>query len=233
MGVGMPRHRRAKEAGLVFHVLNRSAKRLPLFANAHDYLAFERVLIESLTRHEVALFAYCLMPNHWHLVLSPRSTGALSALMHWLTTTHARRWQLVRGLGGQGAVYQGRFKAIPIAGDPHFLWVCRYVERNALRASLVSRAEEWPWSSLWARLQEESDVSWLSRWPVDRPPDWVARVNEPQTNAELDGFRKAMTTGTPYGDEERCKGLRLALGIAPRRKRGRPPKTAPSTVLLK
>ncbi len=98
------------------------------------------------TVRRVAVFAYCLMPNHWHLVASPTAPGALSIFMHRLTTTHARLWHRARGSAGEGAVYQGRFSAIPIQCDRHFLIVCRYVERNALRASLVSRAEDWPWS---------------------------------------------------------------------------------------
>ncbi|MSO45289.1 MAG: hypothetical protein EXQ59_00765 [Acidobacteria bacterium] len=147
----MPRRRRAATAGLVFHVVNRAAKRVALFERHEDYAAFEQVLVSALSRFEVALFAYCLMPNHWHLVLSPQRDGALSRFMHWVTMTHARRWQTRRKLDGQGAVYQGRFKSSAIGADDHFLRVCRYVERNALRATLVTRAEEWPWSSLWRR----------------------------------------------------------------------------------
>jgi putative transposase len=106
-------------------VVNRAAKRTILFENASDYAAFERVLEAAVRRSRVAVFAYCIMPNHWHFLLSPPADGALSVFMHWLTTTHARRWQTARGLEGQGAVYQGRFKAIAIANDRHFLWVCR------------------------------------------------------------------------------------------------------------
>ncbi len=86
------------------------------------------------------------------LVLWPRRDGDLSRFMQWLTVVHVRRWHAHRHSGGTGQVYQGRFKSFPIQDDPHFLTVCRYVERNALRAKLVRRAEDWRWGSLWRRL---------------------------------------------------------------------------------
>jgi putative transposase len=181
---------------MVFHVLNRAAKRTRLFNEPRDYFAFEDVLEEAVQRIHVALFAYCVMPNHWHLVVAPQTDGALSRFMHWLTTTHARRWQNVHGVAGLGAVYQGRFKAIPIGNDRHFLWVCRYVERNPLRASLVERAEEWRWSSL-----HNVKSSWLADWPVSRPADWLMHVNRAQTDGELERFRDAIRNGRPFGDE--------------------------------
>jgi putative transposase len=171
------------------------------------------------------------MPNHWHFVLCPKADGALSCFMHWLTTTHARRWQDAHGLSGLGAVYQGRFKGIPIADDHHYLWVCRYVERNPLRASLVERAEDWRWSSLGTR--NEARRKWLAEWPVPRPHDWIARVNVPQTDAELLDFRQAMERGSPFGDDDWKREIEELLGMSPRRRRGRPCKHAPASVLFK
>jgi putative transposase len=208
----MSRRRRPSSAGLVFHVVNRAAKRVPLFEDHNDYLAFRTILAEGVRRFGIAFFAYCLMPNHWHFVLSPTADGALSRFMHWLTTTHARRWQIYRGLDGSGAVYQGRFKAIPISCDRHFLWVCRYVERNALRASLVTSAHAWHWSSLAERGAPSTDIT-LAEWPVPRPEDWVAHVNTPQTPAELEAFRRAMRRGEPFGDEEWQSRMSIALGL--------------------
>jgi putative transposase len=217
----MPRRRRASTAGLFFHVVNRAAKRATLFEDRTDYAAFERVIAAAVARSRVSLFAYCVMPNHWHLLLSPHVDGDLSRFMHWLTTTHARRWQTVRGLDGQGAVYQGRFKAIPVCDDRHFLWVCRYVERNPLRAGLVRRAEEWPWSSL-ARREADGKASYLTTWPVARPAGWTGHVNTPQTDAEVQAFRHAMRIGEPFGDEDWGRAVLNRMGVPPRRKRGQP-----------
>jgi len=227
----MPRKRRERSPGLVFHAVNRAAKRAVLFESASDYAAFERLLEEAVDRFQVALFAYCIMPTHWHFVLTPNVDGALSRFMHWLETTHARRWQDAHGLAGLGAVYQGRFKGIPIASDHHFLWVCRYVERNPLRACLVQRAEDWRWSSL--RRIDTDRPKWLADWPVVRPPDWISLVNMPQTDAEVEAFRRAMRTGTPFGDEDWRRRTEEALGIAPRRPRGRPRRQRLATVLFK
>jgi putative transposase len=227
----MPRRLRVSTAGLFFHVVNRAAKRVPLFECDADYAAFERVLIEAVSRTRIAIFAYCLMPNHWHLVVSPLEDGHLSRFMHWLTTTHARRWQTIRGLDGHGAVYQGRFKATAIKDDDHFLWVCRYVERNALRASLVPRAEDWRWSSL--RLRRKAGGEWLSEWPVRPSEDWLTWVNMPQTDREVAAFRLAMRTGDPFGDHMWQERIRTVLGLTSPRGRGRPPRTARATVLNK
>jgi len=225
----MPRRRRERKAGLVFHVLNRAAKRTVLFDHADDYAAFEQLLQEALTRFDVALFSYCVMPNHWHFVLAPLVDGALSRFMHWLTTTHARRWQEYHSVAGLGAVYQGRFKSIPIAQDRHFLWVCRYVERNPLRAGLVERAEEWQWSSLTRHGSER--WSSLAEWPIHRPADWMLQVNTPQTEAELHDFRQAMRTGEPFGDDDWKRQLEGTTQWPPRRPRGRPRRPQPASVL--
>jgi len=198
----MPRRRRYQIDGHVYHVVNRAAKRARLFSVASDYQAFERVLEETASMHQsdVAVFAYCVMPNHWHLVAAPSASGALSAFMHRLTTTHARLWHHRRGTTGEGAVYQGRFVSIPIQSDRHFLIVCRYVERNALRASLVSRAEDWPWCSLSRRVSESP--TWLAPWPIQRPASWEREVDTPQTLAELEALRQATRRGRPFGDDE-------------------------------
>jgi putative transposase len=216
----MSRPRRLSPKGLVFHIVNRAAKKLPLFDDDGDYAAFERIMREGLQRFQVAILAYCIMPNHWHFVASPHVDGELSRFMHWITTTHACRWQAARETLGLGAVYQGRFKAIPVKADDHFLRVCRYVERNALRAGLVTAAEDWPWGSLWRRTHE--DGSWLADWPVARPINWREIVNMPQTEAELAAFRSAMNRSMPFGDPEWSETVRGQFGLPPRRARGRP-----------
>jgi putative transposase len=205
----------------VFHVVNRSAKKARLFDTHDDYLAVRNVLALGVERFGVELFAYSIMPNHWHYVIATRIDRELSRFMHWFETTHARRWQLAHGSEGLGAVYQGRFKSIAIQADAHFLWVCRYVERNALRANLVSRAEAWPWSSLWQRIHG-SEGPPLSEWPTPQPGNWLTHVNTPQTDGEMDAFRKAMDTKQPFGDEQWSRETAKSLGCTTRRPRGRP-----------
>ena len=88
-------------------------------------------------RHHMRLLAYCLMPNHFHVLLWPREDGDLSRFMSWLTMTHTQRWHAHHRTAGTGHLYQGRFKSFSVQSAEHFLTVCRYVERNALRANLV------------------------------------------------------------------------------------------------
>jgi putative transposase len=120
---------------------------------------------------------------------------------------------------GSGHLWQGRFRAFPIAEDEHLLRVLRYVERNPLRAGLVKRAGDWPWSSAVARVGQPL----LDPGPVPRPTDWLARVDEPQTEAEMKGVRR----GRPYGNASRMVEAARRLGLeASLRPRGRPRKTA-------
>ena len=88
-----------------------------------------------------------LMPNHYHLVLRPQVDGEMSRFMGWVGGTHTMRYHAHYQTSGYGHVYQQRNKSFPIQDDEHFLVVCRYVERNALRAELVARAEDWRWGS--------------------------------------------------------------------------------------
>jgi putative transposase len=225
----MPRRARYLTAGLIFHVMNRGAKRAVLFETPGDYEAFVRLLSVALDRFTIALFAYCVMQNHWHLLLSPRTDGALSKFMHWLTTTHARRWQSFHQANGQGAVYQGRFKSIPVRDDAHFLWVCRYIERNPVRAGLVSSATDWRWSSAGQRAREIAVPS-MTTWPLPMPADWSAYVDAAQTTAEVEAVRQAINKGQPLGDQVWCSEMLRKLGRDPTRRRGRPRRTRPGVL---
>jgi REP element-mobilizing transposase RayT len=139
----MPRSARHAPGGIIYHALNRAVARLPLFQKDGDYEAFERVLALALKKYPIRLLAYCVMPNHWHMVLWPREDGELSAFLRWLTLTHSMRWHTHYHTTGTGHLYQNRFKSFPIEADDHLYTVLRYVERNALRANLVKRAEDW------------------------------------------------------------------------------------------
>jgi putative transposase len=226
----MPRRLRQAGGGIIYHVLNRGVGRRTLFDKPDDYEAFEKVLEEVVERTRVRLLCYCLMPNHWHLLLWPREDGELSEVLRWLTVTHTQRWHAQRNSAGTGPVYQGRFKSFPVQSDEHFLTVARYVERNPVRAHLAARADDWRWSSLWHRLH---DASWaakvLSRWPVAEPPDWVRRVNRALTAGELAALRRSVQRGQPYGSDAWVRSAAKRLGLESSvRPRGRPRKKPPS-----
>ena len=221
----MPRRARNAPGGYVYHALNRAVARLPLFEKNADYAAFERVVAEALEKHPIRILAYCVMPNHWHFVLWPRRDGELTAFLRWLTHTHTMRWHAHHQTAGTGHLYQGRFKSFPVETDEHLHGVLRYVERNALRARLVRRAENWRWSSLWRRCQGEAGL--LAPWPVVEPADWVDRVNAAQTEAELAAVRHCVVRGTPLGSAEWTRRTARRLGLeSTLRQRGRPRKAA-------
>src|SRR3989304_311403 len=137
----MPRTARVSPAGILFHVLNRGVGRMRIFRAEKDYHAFPRFGDQTLRVAPMRICAYCWLPNHWHFVLWPERDGDLSRFMQRMANMHTQRWQRAKLCVGYGHLYQGRFKSFPIESDEHFYCVVRYVERNALRAGLVQRAE--------------------------------------------------------------------------------------------
>lgn len=214
---------------MVFHVLNRGNDRRDIFSDADDFAAFLGVMKETAERAPMRILACCLMTNHWHLLLWPEKDGELATFMQRLTTTHVRRWHLHRHSVGRGHLYQGTYKSFPVENDEHFYTVCRYVERNALRAGLVNRAEAWPWSSLAIRQRAcpAELLPALSAWPVPMPRAWREWVNEPQTEAELKAVRASLQRGRPFGSDEWQNETAKQLGLEHTlRSRGRPRKVS-------
>ena len=205
---------------LVFHVMNRAARRIRLFEEAADYEALLRAFEEGRSRTGIDIFAYCVMPNHFHLLVRQLKPNQLSDFMRWSQLTHARRWRQYRDSVGFGAVYQGRYQAIPIQTDQHFVAAARYVERNPLRANLVAAAEEWPWSSLAQRCRNSNALT-LTAWPIPPSEAWVARLNVSEPAVELDAIRRALRKGLPFGGQAWSKEL-TGASVRPKR-RGRPP----------
>jgi putative transposase len=223
----MPRQKRADEAGSIYHALNRGNARQTIFHKNEDYEAFVRVLGEGLERYPVELFSFVLMPNHWHMIVRPSEDGLMGRMLRWVTATHTQRYHAHYHTSGEGHVYQSRFKSFPIADDEHFLVVCRYVERNPVRANLVERAEDWQFSSLWrwAR-QSDRNPGLLSPWPIARTPNWMERVNQLLSEKELQAVRECVGRGRPFGPQAWTQEVaqRTGLGYS-LRPRGRPQKS--------
>jgi putative transposase len=229
-------------------VINRANARFRMFRKGADFEAFERVLEEAVFRADgsVSLLAYCVMGNHWHLVIQTHAHRAMGQMMRWLTTTHAGRYRVAhsrKDQDGIGHLYQGRYKSFLIEDDPHLLSVCRYVERNAARASLVERAEDWRWSSLWRwregpRNQGDESTAMLAPWPVsatgvrdkarfNRPRQWLRTVNTPLNEAELEALRLAIGRGRPFGGDAWVARMVTRHGLeSTMRSPGRPRKAA-------
>src|SRR5208282_5399194 len=196
----MGRVRRVDVGGMIYHALNRANFRSRLFRKAAHYQDFLALVEESLHFVPMRILAYCLMPNHWHLVLYPRADGDLAKFLQRITLTHTQRYHAQTRTVGYGHVYPGRYKSLPVESDRHFLTLVRYVERNAQRAGLVKKAEDWPWSSVYAR-RCGKEKQLLSRWPVAEPKDYVPWLNHPQPKEEIANIRYAIKRSRPYGSE--------------------------------
>jgi putative transposase len=220
----MPRRPRNSTGGLVYHVLNRGIARTEIFADEQDYLAFIAVLSEVQKKLPCRILSFCLMPNHWHLLLWPHLDGDLSEYMRLVTVTHTKRWHAHFGTSGNGPIYQGRYKAFPVKTDRYFLMAARYIEQNPLRAELVGRAENWKWSSLAFRETPElSSLLSLSGWPVRQPTNWISRVNDECPVDDLETVRLCVKRGRPFGDSNWQNRIAKELGSeSSLRPRGRP-----------
>ena len=216
----MPRIARATGGGLCYHVLNRGNGRTRVFHKDEDYQAFVDLIAKANQRIPMRVMGYCLMPNHFHLMVRPFGDGELSTWMQWLMTSHVRRYHA--HYHSSGHVWQGRFKSFIVQKDEHFLKAMRYVERNALKAGLVKRAQNWRFGSLYWRTAGRQ-LGLLSDWPVQRPRRWREMVNRPQNETELEALRRCVQRGRPYGDDRWVKRAAKQYDLETTlRPRGRP-----------
>jgi len=191
----MPRTARSIADHEIYHVLNRGNGGAGVFHTERDYVEFVRLLEDAKSSFPVQLLGYCIMPNHFHLILRPEAADALGYFMHWLMTTHVRRHHVRRNTAGH--VWQGRYKSFRIDGDAHFLMVLRYVERNPVRAGLAHSARAWRWSSHRERLGLER-TTLVDPVPMDLPTPWGTYVDEPLHGGELRKIRRSIQRQTPY-----------------------------------
>lgn len=220
----MGRPLRTDIGNIVYHILNRANGRMTMFKKPKDYQAFEHILAEAKEKYPMRILAYCVMPNHWHLVVHPKTDGQLAPFMRWLTLTHAQRWHAHYQNIGYGHLYQGRYKSFPVQKDEHFLQLVRYVERNAKRAALVKQAQDWQWSSLYIRefgTDEQREI--LSPWPVEADKDYLEWVNTSEPKEEVETIRYHIQRGRPYGQPIWMQKTAEQLGLESTfRNRGRP-----------
>jgi putative transposase len=172
----MSRGPRYVEPGGVYHVYDRGNARRTLFAAAEDFDHFVNVLRNNRSRSGVELLAFCLMPNHWHVVVRPCTARDLARSVARWKQVHTERVHRAEGTEGEGHLYQSRFRSRLLETPEAIFDCCRYVERNALSAGLVARAEEWRWGSLWHRVRSDPQKL-LDPMPVELPEEWVGIVN--------------------------------------------------------
>jgi putative transposase len=196
----MPRQPRIDIGGEIYHIINRSNARVKIFDNDKDFQLFEKLLQDAQEITDMRILAYCIMPNHFHLVLYPHNDGDLQEFMKWLTNAHTRKYHVQHKTIGSGHLYQGRYKSFLDQTDSYLLQLLKYVEQNALRAKLVTKAEDWKYSSLWRRKQGTvQQKKLLSKWPIDTPQNYLMWVNE-QDDDMIEEIRGCISKGKPFGD---------------------------------
>ena len=186
----MARKNRFAPPDLTYHVVNRGNDRKIVFRQDLDYIAFMELLAGGVRKFNVLVFGYCLMPNHFHLLMEPRAVGALSAFMEWVTGRYACAFRRQTGTLGHGHVFQRRFWNAAISDDLAFVSVLRYIEANPVRASLVPEADLWPWSSFTDRATRARKI--LSSLPLALPPRWSELVNAKQSEEALSKIRSEL-----------------------------------------
>ncbi len=223
----MPRTIRKTLGGCLYHVLNRANGRLKIFKKRDDFLAFERILGQAQERFDMRICGYCLMGNHWHLLLWPRSDGDLSAFMQWLTVTHTMRYHSSHGTAGMGHIYQGRYKSFPVQEGTHYQNVLRYIEANSIRAKLVAAADEFEWSSYrfhTGQPQEEKQLM-ISHGPQELPENWPSLVNKAMPKSDVADICNSIKRGAPLGDDQWRLQIAAELNLqSTLNPRGRPKK---------
>ena len=228
----MPRPLRPIDDGLVYHVISRGNNRQEVFRKPEDFQAFLNVLADLKERKPFELYGYCLLNNHFHLLMRPVD-ATISRILQSLLVSHTQRYHKHYHSGGH--VWQGRFKSPVIQNDEHLLTVLRYIEANPLRAGIVSQAADYRWSSYQTHGLGREDplvdrlttYEELSPYAKIRRRKWAEQVHVPFAEALLSQLRRSNHTGLPFGNDAWVKRLakKLALDLTIR-PRGRPKKAA-------
>ena len=203
-------------------MLNRGNARAKVFHKEGDYAAFVDLLAAANERLPMRILGYVLMPNHFHLVLWPRTAGDLSRWMQWLLTRHVRRYH--RHYHSAATSGRDASKPFPIEQDEHLVTVLRYVERNPLRAGLVERAQDWHWSSLAWRPKGKRPAM-LAKWPIACPRGWIELRQAAADGSGAPGLATQHRPRHPFGDDRWNQRVAKRLGLeSSLRPRGRPRK---------
>jgi putative transposase len=205
----MPRVARAVVPELPHHVTQRGNRRQRTFFSDDDYLLYTELMAASCRKHGVEVWAYCLMPNHAHLVAVPRTPDALRRA---IGEAHRRYTvEINRREGWTGYLWQGRFASFPM-DDRYALSASRYVERNPVRAGLVPHVDEYRWSSARAHLLGCDDKLVSVAPLLSRMPEWSAFLGAAVHPELADELRRHSNTGRPLGTDEFVRNLERQVG---------------------
>jgi putative transposase len=193
----MPRIPRGDVAEGIYHIINRGNMIMQIFDDQDDYEYFLELLKKGSKKEHISIHAYCLLPNHFHLLLSPTYEGSLSRMMQWVMTSHVRYYHKKNKTSGH--VWQGRYKSFIVEKESYYISLMHYIEANALRAGLVTRGEEWVYGSLYERTTKEKTL--LCEPFIEIGDDWVNYINEPMKIYEIEKIRNSVNRQAPLGEE--------------------------------
>jgi len=228
----MARLARIVVPGVPHHVTQRGNRREAIFFEDGDHEIYLDLLAEQTSKSGVSVWAYCLMPNHVHLILSPVRADGLGRA---IGETHRRYTNFINARGRwTGHLFQSRFASV-VLDDTHLIRAVRYVSLNPVRARLVSRPEDWPWSSVRAHLSGTDDAVLAVRPVLDRVPRLKALLEADSDDDDFSDLRRAEASGRPLGPAEFVTGMEKVLGrkIARRAPGRKPSREIDSTRQLK
>ena len=218
----MPRLARLVVPGLPHHITQRGNRRQQTFFCDEDYAAYVELMADWCRERGVEIWAYCLMPNHVHLIAVPRSEDGLGRAIGEAHRRYTRRINFREKW--RGYLWQGRFASF-VMDEPHLLAAARYVELNPVRAKLVECPDQWPWSSAKAHLRGRDDRLVRVAPLLAMIADWRSFLNSAIPEEELRDFRSHGRTGCPLGSTHFVARLEQTVGRTLRpRKGGRPSK---------
>ena len=219
----MTRIARVIAEGMPHHITQRGNRGLQTFFSEDDYRAYLELMANWCGKYDVKICAYCLMPNHIHLIAVPSKKETLRLAIGEAHRRYTRRINFSQGW--RGHLWQERFSSF-VMDEPHFLACLRYVENNPLHAKLVKQPEQWPWSSASAHIKAKNDilvdVSYALSIVQD---DWKRFLSKAESFEQMETFRKHERTGRPLGSDSFVQMLeqKLARILKPQRP-GRKPK---------
>jgi len=224
----MARYARPVYAGIPHHITQRGNRRETMFFNDENRRAYLDWLNAYCTKHLVEVAAYCLMPNHVHIVAIPQTTNGLERVFRGLHTRYAQ--YINRRLGWSGHVLQGRYFSSAL-DEAHFVAAVRYTERNPVRAHMVQRAQDYRWSSAASHCGLRNDTlvatSAIAGGGFPMTIEWMAWLAETGDPPQLDALRRHIDGNLPCGDKEFVGQLATLAGRdLAFRPRGRPRKSA-------
>jgi len=218
----MPRISRAIAVGYPHHITQRGNYRQTVFSEADDYACYLDLLSHYSRRHELDIWAYCLMPNHVHIVGVPHADDSLSSVFRTVHMLYSQYFN--RKAGAVGHLWQGRYYSCALA-ERHLYAAVRYVELNPVRAGLVTSARDYPWSSAKSHVDGIADPVLSGRCFLDETiEDWKEYLLESQDTEAQANLIKATRTGRPCGENDFVAHFEGLLGRRfTTRSPGRPP----------